>query len=307
MPDPDRTASLMTPAKLAQIRPKAPATPAAWLDQMAADAGYAHVRRLLQLRDDLQDDERRRDFQSLGGDLERVSQALPQLDFGLLQRRGWLARVTGKRSDAGTQFADRFEQADDAVRVLADHAQALADKHQQEAGTMERALLEFEVEVRAIEKIIDQGARWLQDMRDQLKAREVDNADDARRQQAERDAARCETLVERLKVLRAASSAAQQAHVQARVTAARRGALLEMLQHAAAADVRQWRGKMLALVGSGEEGEASAARLDAPMEAHRDLQLCVKQAVADYAQLDAHERTLTEQLEGAAAQLEAAC
>ena len=38
MADTDRTASLMTPSKLAQVKPRGPVSPAAWLDQMAADA-----------------------------------------------------------------------------------------------------------------------------------------------------------------------------------------------------------------------------------------------------------------------------
>src|SRR4051812_16356720 len=36
--DHDRTASLMTPGKLAQMKPRPAATPAAWLDRMASDA-----------------------------------------------------------------------------------------------------------------------------------------------------------------------------------------------------------------------------------------------------------------------------
>ena len=52
MDDEDRTASLMTPAKLAQLkdRPKPASSPAAWLDQLATDAGSGHVRRLVDLR-----------------------------------------------------------------------------------------------------------------------------------------------------------------------------------------------------------------------------------------------------------------
>ena len=46
----DRTASLMTPAKLAQFKPKPAASPAAWLDQMAADAGAINMLRLSELR-----------------------------------------------------------------------------------------------------------------------------------------------------------------------------------------------------------------------------------------------------------------
>ena len=41
MDESDRTASLMSPARLAQMKPKAATTPAAWLTQMAADCNSA--------------------------------------------------------------------------------------------------------------------------------------------------------------------------------------------------------------------------------------------------------------------------
>lgn len=53
--EPDGTASLMSPAKLAQMKPKAAATPAAWLNQMAADEGHLHVRRIAELGDVLRE------------------------------------------------------------------------------------------------------------------------------------------------------------------------------------------------------------------------------------------------------------
>ena len=65
--DDDRTASLMTPAKLAQlkVRPTPATSPAAWLDQLAADAGSGHVRRLLDLRQQLEAQLRERDWRAL--------------------------------------------------------------------------------------------------------------------------------------------------------------------------------------------------------------------------------------------------
>src|SRR3954462_9731563 len=104
MPDSDRTASLMTPAKLAQVRPKAPVSPAAWLDQMASDAGHAHVRRIADLQEDLRVHAQGQDFSSVAGELAALAQALPQLDFGLLQPQGWWARATGKGRSAGAEF-----------------------------------------------------------------------------------------------------------------------------------------------------------------------------------------------------------
>ena len=110
MADNDRTASLMTPSKLAQVKPRGPVSPAAWLDQMAADAGHQHVRRLAELCKDLQAQAQRRDISPLILELERLGEALPRLDFGLLQPRGWWARATGKGRTAGTEFAGQFEQ-----------------------------------------------------------------------------------------------------------------------------------------------------------------------------------------------------
>ena len=61
---------------------------------------------------------------------------------------------------------------------LAAQIQAVAEEASR-TSPRDRTLLEFEVEFRAIDKIIDQGTRWLQDMRNQLKAREAAATDDA--------------------------------------------------------------------------------------------------------------------------------
>jgi hypothetical protein len=306
MQDPDRTASLMTPAKLAQVKPGAAASPAAWLDQMAADAGHAHVRRLAQLGDELAAlGAADGDFSRVAACLARLGQALPLLDFGLLQPRGWLARVTGKGRGAGAGFTAQVEQIDDAINDLAAQAQALRKKQQERAAANDRTLMELEVEFRAIDTIINQGARWLQDMRGQLKVRQQEQADEPARRQIADDAARCEMLVARLKLLRAASSAAQQTLQQARETGSRRVGLLQMLQQALAADVKEWRTRISPLAASVESGSL-ALSLEVPMEGHRDLQLCIKQAVADCAQLQAQEQALAGQLGTLAGELRAA-
>ena len=51
----DRTASLMTPAKLAKVAASASAAvaPGQFLDRMAADVGHQHLQRLGELRHDL--------------------------------------------------------------------------------------------------------------------------------------------------------------------------------------------------------------------------------------------------------------
>jgi hypothetical protein len=305
MDDQDRTASLMTPAKLAQVKPKGPATPAAWLDQMAADAGHQHLRRIADLRTDLEAQAGRRDLSSVTAELSHLAETLPRLDFGLLQNRGWLARLSGKSKSAGTEFETQFEQIDGVAKALSVQAEALQARQGEQVTGNDLTLLELEVEYRAIEKILDQGARWLQDMRNQLKTREAAVTDDAGRQQIKDDAMRCEILVARLKALRAVSSAAQAAHQEAQQTAARRAGLVQMLQQALATDVKDWRARISKLASAAGDGDAPALSLEGPMESHRDLQLCVKQAIADCAQLQAHEKALAASLAALGAQLEA--
>jgi hypothetical protein len=306
MQDPDRTASLMTPAKLAEVKPKAAASPAAWLDQMASDVGHVHVRRLAELQEELKAAGPQRDVSALESGLARLSQALPQLDFGLLQKRGLWARVTGQGRDAGAGFVVRFAEIDAAIQALAVQVQALRKRQQERVGTNDRGLLELQVEFADIDKIIDQGARWLQDMRGQLKARQASVTDDAGREQLAHDAARCEKLLVRLKLLRAVSSAAQRTYQQAQGTAARREAFSQMLQQALTADAQDWRTRMAAVAAAAADGSSPSLNLEVPMESHRDLQLCIKQAIADCAQLQEQEAALGEHLAILAAELRAA-
>ena len=293
--DDDRTASLMTPAKLAQLRvaPKPAASPAAWLDQLAADAGSGHIRRLVDLRRQLEGQ-----LGEAGGytgvrkALDALAAQAGQLDFGLLQPRGLLARVTGKGKEAAAGFLAQYERLARAGEDLQDDMRALQRAQQAQGAVVERTLAEFDVELKAIEKIIDQGARWLQDMRTQLKTREALGGDAAALKAVQEDGARCELLVARLKQLRTAGSAAQQVVEHGRSLAARRTELQQRLQQAVDGEWAAWQ-KALAPVVDEARASGSAARgLDAARAAGRDLQACAAQAGEDCAQAQAQEQAL---------------
>lgn len=302
----DRTASLMTPAKLAQIQPKGAASPAAWLSQMAADAGHVHVTRLRQLREQLRTHSEPMELSSLLGASARLARSLPGLDFGLLQRRGWWARATGKSRTAGAEFAAQFQRIGEVAGSLELPAQEVRKQQQERAAATDRALLELEVEHHALEKIIDQGARWLQDMRNQIKSREAAGPDAAAREQLQQDAARCDILVARLKVLRAVSSAAQQLSEQGRGAASRRAALAQLLEQALASCLRSWQTRLSALAASAVEADSAVLVLEDAMEAHRELQLCLKRFLADCSRLQAQEQAMADCLAAVETQLEAA-
>ena len=259
--DDDRTASLMTPARLAQLkeRPRPAASPAAWLDQMAADAGSGHVRRLLELRGQLDGQLREAEGEAVAASGSALQQALDGLDFAPVQPRGWLARATGKGKDAAAGFAAQARRALRAAEDFADEVRAEQRKLPAQRAAVDRSLLEMDVELRAIEKIIDQASRWLQDMRNQLKARTAAGGDSDVQQQIQADAARCEVLVARLKLLRAASSGTQQAVEPARLAIERRAAWLAAAQAAAEGPVHGWQKALGALAEEVAGGGAAAA------------------------------------------------
>jgi hypothetical protein len=299
----DRTASLMSPAKLAQIRPRAQVSPSAWLDKMATDVGHQQVKRIGELSADLRAQVGRRDYRPLAADLDRLAEALPALDFALLEPRGFMARLSGKGRSAGAEFAAQYDQIDAAAKALTAQVQALPGE---QAGGTDRVLVEFEVEFRAIEKVIDQGSRWLQDMRNQIKAREAAGGDEAAQKQIKDDTARCELLVSRLKAMRTLSSAAQQSHQQFQAVAARRAAFGQLLQRALSGELKDWRKRISALADSARSGDTSGLSLDGPMECHRDLRSSIKQAIADCGQVQAQEKSLAENLDALGASLKSA-
>jgi hypothetical protein len=297
MEDDDRTASLMTPAKLAQMKAKPkPAGSSAWLDQLASDAGSGHARRLVDLRKQLEAQARDGSYRAVHATLEALAAAARQLDFTLLQPKGWLARATGKGKEAVAGFVAQVERIGRAGEDLKDEVRALQKKQQAQGTATDRVVLEAEVEIKAIEKIIDQGARWLQDMRNQLKAREADATTASAKQAMEQDAARCELLVERLKLLRSASTAAQQAVERSRAAGSRRSGLVDTLQQALAGDWAAWEQRIAPVAAQAASAATVTEGVDRARIAGEDLQACLKQAAEDCMKLQGQERALADEL-----------
>jgi hypothetical protein len=306
--DDDRTASLMTPAKLAQlkVRPAPAASPAAWLDQMAADAGSGHVRRLLELRQQLEAQLRDRDVRAMAASCHALYDSLDMLDLALLQPKGWLARAAGKGKEAATSYLAQHERVSRAAEDLADEARVLQRKQQAQASGTERLLMEFGVEIRALEKIMDQGARWLQDMRNQLKTRQAQGGDDAAREQIRQDTARCEVLVGRLKQLRAATSAAQEAAERSKSALDRRASLAATIQQLLE---KEWKAAGQSFDSVAEEAAANGTApksLDNARKGKQELSVALQQAGQDCSTLESQEQGACDVLAALQAPLQAA-
>jgi hypothetical protein len=306
--DDDRTASLMTPAKLAQlkVRPQASATSAgAWLDQLAADAGSGHIQRLLDLRRQLLAlvEDAQPTGAATGG--TQLAAALGAVDFSLLQPRGWLARATGKGKEAAAGFRDQCDACTRAGEALAGELRTLQRRQQAQASVLARTVAEGEAEVRAVEKIMDQGARWLQDMRGQLKARESAGGDAATLQKIAEDTRRCELLVARLKQLRAADAAAAQAVEHCKALAARSTALATSLQQVLEGGWKDVARRLDALADQAAEGAAPDA-VEACRKAVPGLAEALRQAGSDAQALQSQEQALARELAALQEPLQAA-
>lgn len=306
--DHDRTASLMSPGKLSRLKPQPAATPEAWLDRMAADVGRLQVDNLLEVQQALAQQALDRAAGALASDLQALAEAQQQLDFSLLQTRGWWARTTGRARSAGAEFAAQVEMISARVQSVTARAGELSRNHGAGAAATDRSLLNLDVEYRALDKIVEQGAKWLQDMRGQLQQRHAAAATDpAAQQKVREDAARCEILVARLKALRALSATAQQVLGQTRDLLAARGALVQHLSQALSSTSRSWNARMGSLAQAAQAGaDSPELSVEAPQEIHRQMQQQVSQAQADCARLASLEEAAATVVEQMAGQIAAA-
>lgn len=294
----DQTASMMTPAKLAQMASaKPPATPSAFLSQMAADVGYQHVARLKELQPTFVDQARAAQAANVQPLLDRVQQALAAIDFApLQQKKGFLAGLTGKSKSAGAEFAAQVESAETALKAMAGDLARVTEAQRANAAAADRTMVDCEVECRALDRIIEQGARWLQDMRNQLKTRQAQaNGDATALKQIEEEAGRCELLVTRLKALRAAAAASQQVHELTQANSQRRSGLAQAIQKLGTQELRNWQSTIPPLAKFAAEGKTSG-KIDDARDVHDVLQTRFGQLLTDSAQLRTDEQALEQAL-----------
>jgi hypothetical protein len=308
--DDDRTASLMTPAKLAQlkVRPAPAASPGAWLDQMAADAGSGHVRRLMDLRQQLEAQVRGRegDFRPMAEACQALQDALAQLDFSLVEPKGWLARATGKGKGAADAFGNQHGKVHGAGQDLAGELRSLQKRLGAKGTGLDRLVLEIDAEVRALDKIMDQGARWLQDMRNQLRTRQAAAADVAARKQIQEDTARCELLVARLKVLRAVTTSTQQVLETCKAANAGRASVLASLQQLVDEDWKAGQQKLASLARKVEDDGSASEGVERAARARESMQAALQQAAQDCAGVQAQDQGAADEVAALQATLQSA-
>jgi chromosome segregation ATPase len=303
----DRTASLMTPARLAQMkaRPRPAPSPAAWLDQLATGAGAGHVRRLLDLRHQLSALLHAGEVHTIAGACQALHEALDEVDFSLVQPRGWIARLAGGGKEATARFAAQQARVVQAGDALVGEVRTLQKEQDVQRTAVERTLLDCEVELRAMEKILEQGTRWLQDMRSQLETRPPE-ADEAAQRQLRDDTARCDLLVTRLQLLRTAATAAQQLLQHGRAACSARTALAARCRHSLDEEWPAWRRQAASLADEAAARGCSGEGVEAARAALAALRTALQAAGAQARAVQVQDRALADEVAGLQAPLQAA-
>jgi hypothetical protein len=184
----------------------------------------------------------------------------------------------GRGKAQGAGFVAQADRVERAGEDLGDEVRSLQKKQAAQASAAERTLVEIEVELRAIEKIMDQGARWLQDMRGQIKQREKQGGDAAAQKQIEEDNARCELLVARLKQLRAATTAGHELVDKSREAAGSRAALAASMQDVLETPWKSWQQQVTPLVEAATASGFASEGVERAREVQRKLLAVLRQA-----------------------------
>lgn len=240
---------------------------AAWMQDQLADVQDEQVRRVAELRSQLQSDTFEWDSVSLGQGVATLNSSCREVKFDEL-RHGWLARKMGKHKAFYAKFVGAYERMIACQVRIKTVGTKLAGDHKANAASAKRVLVELGIECKGLQSEVDQGLTWLQDMIGQLNALGARNSSDP---QLAPLAETAQALTQRYKRLQSAASIAQELGVRGQSLLDRRAALLEQVR----ADVDYFEKNWVRMIGK-VAGDAKAGRSSFPgladaVEAHDEL------------------------------------
>lgn len=205
--------------------PEAPAVQtakrlAAWLGQLLRRAQAAQIARFRQLRPKLQSDAFAWDNAVLTHSVEVWLAATRNLDLQLPRNCGWWARLTGAAERADQEFGRKYQDVLSAATAVKHEFEALSRDYGAHTSNTRRTTVELDIESRALDREVDQGAEWLVEL-----SYAIEKADELRALST-----RAMTLSGEIKRLREVSTMAREIAVSGQNVLERRAALLEMLK-----------------------------------------------------------------------------
>ncbi|TWO70638.1 hypothetical protein FN976_13850 [Caenimonas sedimenti] len=263
--------------------PKPPATAgslagAAYRLLVTTSAG--HVQQVAKLAADVAS------FAALGED-SRLPEAVETLQAGVDAMRlgaadpqtGWLARASGKDRDARGNVAAQclqFESERDQVEAEAREVLGRWDAH---AAAARRMLVEFVVEVQALERTLVTAAKLLRDMKRAMRKERTLADTGVAHLELQAMGERAEAIHARLRLYEAVPRTAHQVHRLAQDITSRRAALATVLQNDLTrhADRFHERLQRLQAVAPGPARPAAGDALELAEEGRKNLQMWLAQ------------------------------
>lgn len=129
--------------------------------QLLEDVQAAHLSRILQLRSRLQSDAFTWDNALLTHAVEVFLAASRNLRFQSLQIHGVWARLTGATEVAAHVFGKKYDDVVSAAGRARQEFEMLSRDYRAHTSSARRLIVEFDMEYRALDRKIDQGAEWL--------------------------------------------------------------------------------------------------------------------------------------------------
>lgn len=137
---------------------------AAWLDQALAEAEGEIAPRLRRAAGELQ--RLRGDWQG-GGVTQACASTedrLALVDFGLLDKPGWFARLSSRAARSAREFIAQHDRVVEESTRLAATAREFARTREASMTAMQRCLLELDMECRSLGERVSQATHWLESL-----------------------------------------------------------------------------------------------------------------------------------------------
>ena len=274
---------------------------AAWIGDLLRDVCATHLRRLEQLCARMQSEGFEWDDAALAQAIAAVHSAGRELHIREL-RQGWLDKLMGRHRAVYARFAAAYDRIVDCAGQMRRAAGDLATRWKPHEAAIKRMLVEFEMDMNAIQADLEQGLNWLQDMCAQL-------AEAAARENDQPDLAECaqaaQAFTAYFKRLQAVTSIGGDIRVRALDVQVRRAVLVEQARVDVEWFHKEWAreaAKVASLAQAGGDPTHAAGRV---MEPHDELMKRLSLCADACSALHHEEHLLAEQLQALRRELEA--
>jgi len=241
---------------------------AAWMRDQLRELLDTHAGRLAELRVEMQEIAFEFDAALLAQAVSSLRSTGRELRFDHL-RHGWIARRMGKHKAPHTRFAAAYDRMVDAAQRLKGEADELAGSVLKDhTWRAKRALLELDMESRALQSEVERGVTWLQDMCRQInEARQKGGADPQLGSLAEAAVA----FTQEYKRLEAACSLVSDMKLRMQGLLDRRAALVELVHADMAKFEKNWSRDVGRIASDIAAGRTSFPGIGDALETHDEM------------------------------------